>query len=123
MALSDDLLHLLPRLRRFARASLGDKALADDCVANALEAVIRDVKCGTPPISADLESTLFRYVETSLVAATDDAERQVAWRALILVQLEEMSSAEAAKVLNVHPAVVVRALNSFAARCENEKSL
>ncbi len=59
----DDLQRLVPRLRRYARAVLGDPGLADDCVERALTRVAAD-----PPAPDDVAVGVFAAVHRVLLA-------------------------------------------------------
>lgn len=110
--LSSELERLLPRLRRFARASTADKAIADKCVAEAIEQLIAvEDSEPTPEIIPD-QVRLYRAVERVLEQRAGGSFKKQAWRALILVFVEGFSPIEAGWVLGVEAAQVTEMVKS-----------
>jgi RNA polymerase sigma-70 factor (ECF subfamily) len=119
------LVELIPRLRRYARALVGDRATADDLVQDTLErawAKLHLYRRGT-----DLRAWLFTVmhnVHVNRVRATrptdllEDEMPELAQRlpaeqraVLLLVTLEEMSYEEVARALNVPIGTVMSRLS------------
>lgn len=101
MSLSDEIETLLPRLRRFARAATANKDLADRCVERALMTLIDSE--GEPTRHQDLSGQvrLYRAVEKELERQAGGSFEKQAWRALILVFVEEFSPFEAGRILGI----------------------
>jgi DNA-directed RNA polymerase specialized sigma24 family protein len=112
---------VVPRLRRYARASLGDRAPADDCVARALEALHREDPARRPsetalyravhrelrrePVAADASG---RLDEASMLAEAIRALAPAQAHALLLRRLEGLDPERAAVVMDVSAGEVER---------------
>jgi DNA-directed RNA polymerase specialized sigma24 family protein len=121
-SINTELHALVPRLRRYARASLGDRQPADDCVARALKAVVADAV--GPPFERALYRTLYRLLRTAPVAAgaggrhdeaelVADAVRALAplhAHVLLLRRLEGLTAEATAEVMGLSPGGVDRLL-------------
>jgi CheY-like chemotaxis protein/DNA-directed RNA polymerase specialized sigma24 family protein len=129
MSVSHDIVRLLPYLRRYARALTGSQATGDQYVRLCLEAIL--VEPDRIKNAGDLRVELFTVfhdawdiVDSALplaegatpdqsgginrqLAALPSIERQV----LLLIALERFSTAEAARILDLDEADVVRKLD------------
>ncbi|MEO1188846.1 MAG: hypothetical protein AAFW60_07220 [Pseudomonadota bacterium] len=99
--MSDEIERLIPRLRRFARASTADREIADECVARAIEQLMRETKTSAASDWLSDQVRIYRAVERVLEADSDGSFEKQAWRALILVFVEEFSIDEAGRILGV----------------------
>lgn len=102
-----DIDYLVPKLRRFARASTADKELADDCVQKALEHLLRSNEAGALD-----QVRLYRAVEHFLERDAGGSFEKQCWRALILVFVEEFSAYEAGQILGVDAKLVTQMVTS-----------
>jgi CheY-like chemotaxis protein len=119
---SERLRDTVPRLRRYARAALGDRDRADDCVARAVAAA-----SATGATASDLETALYhelyRRLADAPVAAPGDTGRQVEAQlladdvrgleprrahALLLRRLEGLDAGVAGAVMGLSPEEVDR---------------
>jgi CheY-like chemotaxis protein/DNA-directed RNA polymerase specialized sigma24 family protein len=128
MSVSHDIVRLLPYLRRYARALTGAQATGDEYVRLCLEAILAEPE--RIKNAADLRVELFAVfhdawdiVDSAIpagdaaaaedpglnrqLAALPSIERQV----LLLIALERFSTAEAARILDLDEADVVRKLD------------
>ncbi|MEL6827794.1 MAG: hypothetical protein AAFN91_16215 [Pseudomonadota bacterium] len=87
-------------MRRFARAATADKELADRCVAQAIQHLIASVE-EEEKVSLPDHVKLYRAVEHVLQQEAGGSFEKRAWRALILVFVEELSPFEAGWILGV----------------------
>jgi CheY-like chemotaxis protein/DNA-directed RNA polymerase specialized sigma24 family protein len=128
MSVSHDIVRLLPYLRRYARALTGAQATGDEYVRLCLEAILAEP--ARIKNASDLRVELFAVfhdawdIVDSAIPAADGAveggginrqlaalpsvERQV----LLLIALERFSTAEAARILDLEEADVVRKLDT-----------
>ena len=101
MSMADELQIQLPYLRRFARASTDNKQLADDCVERALNTLLNEVELGCQPTGVNVRLYAFQLLESVLESLANECFDKLAWRALILVELEGLSIEQTAFVLRV----------------------
>lgn len=90
----------LPYLRRYARAVTGSTSIGDDCVARALQSVLRAIEQGLAKDESFEKSELFRLVDLNICDAID-VEESLPHRALLLVAMEGLSEDEVCEVLDV----------------------
>lgn len=101
MSSSEEIEHVVPQLRRFARAASGDKRVADLCVERALAGLLRAVTAEENIEGLSDHKNLYRVVEKELEAEAGGSFEKRAWRALILVYVEEFSVFEAGHILGI----------------------
>ena len=109
---SEQLDELLPRLRRFARASTGDVRLADDCVEDALKALIKTIQDSPDDPMDNIEYQLYHLVQSALERRAGNSFEKQAWRAMILVMVEGRSTIEAAHIMGIDQASVAKLVAS-----------
>ena len=110
MSLSEQVEQLIPHLRRYARAASGDSALADECLCVTVQKIIDDRASFQDLDYSELERAIFKALEPVLIARCGNTFQQLAWRALILTELEGFSIAETAHVLGVESSSVASML-------------
>ena len=99
MTPSEEVTRFLPRLRRFARASCGNRTLADACIERALEKLVTDHRAFLDLSKEEFQFQLFRMVEKQLETHAESDFQRKCWRALILVCIEGFSTHETAQIL------------------------
>jgi len=104
--LSQQVTGQLPLLRLFAGIATADQSLADRSIAIALEDLISQVSNGSIEPRSDLGNRLFRLTEKALMRLADTEFDRVVWRGLILIQLDQLSLAEAARTLGVRQTTI-----------------
>lgn len=101
MTLSEQLERLLPRLRGFARASTRDADLADECVEDAIKRLLGLPRQNMIETGVGYQFHFYRLVEEALCKKAGGSFEKRAWRALILVHVEDFSVSETAHILGV----------------------
>ena len=100
MWIADRVEQLVPYLRRYARASLGDTGIGDSCVERVLENVLRaSLEPNFEPDHYDRER-LYQLLEQE-IATVADAPSAKARRALLLIAVEGFKDAAASRILGV----------------------
>lgn len=112
MSESDEIEQLIPYLRRFARACLGDKDKADECVAAALTELIERTESSMSRAEQSLHQELYQLVANSMSSQFGSEFDQKAWRAFILTEVERLSMDETAAILGVSPIEIGKMLRS-----------
>ena len=112
MSLATELEKQIPRLRRFARAATADADLADACLERALEGLLDDPMPSSAEQDLSNQVRLYRAVEQILEAEAQGSFQKQAWRALILVFVEEFSVHEAGSILGVDAGTVRKMVES-----------
>jgi CheY-like chemotaxis protein len=111
MWIADRVEQLVPYLRRYARASIGDKASGDSCVERVLESVLRaSLEPNFDPDQYDREK-LYKLLDRE-IADVARAPGAKARRALLLIAVEGFKETAAARILGVD-------LNELAELVEN----
>ncbi|MCR9271063.1 MAG: hypothetical protein NXH72_13810 [Hyphomonadaceae bacterium] len=115
MSEADEIENLVPYLRRFARACLGNAETADDVVVAALTELVQFTDLHSLRDERPLQHHLYRLVAKKMNAQFGDGFNQKAWRAFILIEVEGISLDETAAILGVSSAeiaLMLRAVNS-----------
>ena len=101
MSPSEQLEFVLPKLRRFARAAVGDRDMADACVEQGILRMLKNPNFRSSLDEDGFQFMLYRLVEQAIEDRLGSGFERQAWRALVLVHVEGFSLDEAARILNI----------------------